>query len=123
MRLTRLEISGFGAFRDPTTIDFTDTDFFALVGPTGSGKSTVIDAVCFSLLRIRTPLRGQAHDALRRHSRVLRVAACRSASSSRPGLMSPLGLCVVRPTAVSRPRRRASSASIHPKCSLEASVR
>ena len=49
MRLARLEISGFGAFRDPTTIDFTDTDFFALVGPTGSGKSTVIDAVCFAL--------------------------------------------------------------------------
>ena len=49
MRLTRLEISGFGAFRDATTIDFTDTDFFALIGPTGSGKSTVIDAVCFAL--------------------------------------------------------------------------
>lgn len=49
MRLIRLEISGFGAFRDPTTIDFTDSDFFALVGPTGSGKSTVIDAVCFAL--------------------------------------------------------------------------
>ena len=49
MRLTRLEISGFGAFRDSTAIDFTDTDFFALIGPTGSGKSTVIDAVCFAL--------------------------------------------------------------------------
>jgi exonuclease SbcC len=49
MRLSRLEISGFGAFRDPTTVDFTDTDFFALVGPTGSGKSTVIDAICFAL--------------------------------------------------------------------------
>ena len=49
MRLARLEMAGFGAFRDPTTIDFTDTDFFALVGPTGSGKSTVIDAVCFAL--------------------------------------------------------------------------
>lgn len=49
MRLTKLEVSGFGAFRDPTTIDFADADFFALVGPTGSGKSTVIDAVCFAL--------------------------------------------------------------------------
>jgi exonuclease SbcC len=44
-----LEISGFGAFRDPTIVDFADADFFALVGPTGSGKSTVIDAVCFAL--------------------------------------------------------------------------
>jgi exonuclease SbcC len=42
-------MAGFGAFRDPTTFDFADTDFFALVGPTGSGKSTVIDAVCFAL--------------------------------------------------------------------------
>lgn len=49
MRLTRLEMSGFGAFRDATMIDFADTDFFALIGPTGSGKSTVIDAVCFAL--------------------------------------------------------------------------
>jgi len=49
LRLTRLEIAGFGAFREPMTIEFTDTDFFALVGPTGSGKSTVIDAVCFVL--------------------------------------------------------------------------
>ncbi|MDI5944115.1 AAA family ATPase, partial [Micromonospora sp. DH15] len=27
----------------------TDADFFALVGPTGSGKSTVLDAICFAL--------------------------------------------------------------------------
>jgi DNA repair protein SbcC/Rad50 len=49
VRLVRLEMAGFGAFRDPTAVDFSDTDFFALVGPTGSGKSTVIDAVCFAL--------------------------------------------------------------------------
>lgn len=42
-------MAGFGAFRDPTTIDFSDADFFVLVGPTGSGKSTIIDAVCFAL--------------------------------------------------------------------------
>jgi exonuclease SbcC len=40
---------GFGAFRDDTEIDFTDTDVFALVGPTGAGKSTIVDAVCFAL--------------------------------------------------------------------------
>jgi exonuclease SbcC len=36
-------------FRDETTVDFTDADYFALVGPTGSGKSTVLDAICFAL--------------------------------------------------------------------------
>ncbi|WP_246002546.1 AAA family ATPase, partial [Allorhizocola rhizosphaerae] len=40
---------GFAAFREATTVDFTDTDFFALIGPTGAGKSTVLDAMCFAL--------------------------------------------------------------------------
>ncbi|MFS8479376.1 MAG: SMC family ATPase [Micromonosporaceae bacterium] len=49
MRPLRLDLVGFTVFRDPTTIDFTDADFFALVGPTGAGKSTVLDAICFAL--------------------------------------------------------------------------
>jgi exonuclease SbcC len=49
MRPVRLDMAGFTVFRDETTIDFTDTDFFALIGPTGSGKSTVLDAICFAL--------------------------------------------------------------------------
>src|SRR5512142_2075690 len=44
-----LDMAGFTVFREPTRIDFRDADFFALVGPTGSGKSTVIDAMCFAL--------------------------------------------------------------------------
>jgi exonuclease SbcC len=49
MRPVKLRASGFGALRDPVEIDFSESDFFALVGPTGSGKSTVIDAICFAL--------------------------------------------------------------------------
>jgi len=49
MRPLRLDLHGFTVFRDATTVDFTDTDFFALVGPTGSGKSTILDAICFAL--------------------------------------------------------------------------
>ena len=49
MRPLRLDMAGFTVFRDETTVDFTDTDYFALVGPTGSGKSTVLDAICFAL--------------------------------------------------------------------------
>ncbi|MTK01683.1 AAA family ATPase [Micromonospora sp. CP22] len=49
MRPMRLDLAGFTVFRDAATIDFTDADFFALVGPTGSGKSTVLDAICFAL--------------------------------------------------------------------------
>ncbi|WP_326554569.1 SMC family ATPase [Micromonospora sp. NBC_01813] len=49
MRPLRLDLAGFTVFREETTVDFTDADFFALVGPTGSGKSSILDAICFAL--------------------------------------------------------------------------
>jgi exonuclease SbcC len=49
MRPLRLLLDGFGSYREPAEADFADVDFFALVGPTGSGKSTVIDGLCFAL--------------------------------------------------------------------------
>lgn len=52
MRLHQLEIVGFGPFADPVTIDFdslSDAGLFLLSGPTGAGKSSVLDAVCFAL--------------------------------------------------------------------------
>jgi DNA repair protein SbcC/Rad50 len=49
MRPVVLDLNGFASFREPTRVDFSDADFFALVGPTGSGKSTVIDAMTFAL--------------------------------------------------------------------------
>ena len=52
MRLHQLQIVGFGPFADPVTIDFdalSDAGLFLLSGPTGAGKSSVLDAVCFAL--------------------------------------------------------------------------
>lgn len=49
MRPVRIEMEGFSAFREPTVVDFTDVDLFAFVGPTGAGKSSVIDAMVFAL--------------------------------------------------------------------------
>ncbi len=49
MRPRRLQLQGFGPFAEPVDLDFTDVELFALVGPTGAGKSTVIDAMCFAL--------------------------------------------------------------------------
>ena len=49
MRPVLLDMDGFASFRDQATVDFADSDYFALVGPTGSGKSTVIDAMTFAL--------------------------------------------------------------------------
>ncbi len=49
MRPLRLLLDGFGSYREPAEVDFSDVEFFALVGPTGAGKSTVIDGLCFAL--------------------------------------------------------------------------
>jgi exonuclease SbcC len=49
VRPITLELSGFGPFRENTVVDFSDAQLFAIVGPTGHGKSTLIDAICFAL--------------------------------------------------------------------------
>src|SRR5215831_14268404 len=49
MRPIRLLLEGFGCYRETAEADFSGVDFFALVGPTGAGKSTVIDGLCFAL--------------------------------------------------------------------------
>ena len=49
MRPERLEVEGFTAFREPTVVDFEGADLFALAGPTGAGKSSLIDAMTFAL--------------------------------------------------------------------------
>ncbi|MGW8761387.1 AAA family ATPase [Streptomyces sp. NPDC055815] len=52
MRLHRLEITAFGPFGTTQTIDFdalSSAGLFLLHGPTGAGKTSVLDAVCFAL--------------------------------------------------------------------------
>ncbi|MDQ4115895.1 MAG: SMC family ATPase, partial [Actinomycetota bacterium] len=49
MRPVVLRMDGFAAFRERCVVDFTGADYFVLVGPTGAGKSTVIDAMTFAL--------------------------------------------------------------------------
>jgi hypothetical protein len=49
MRPVRLDLNGFARLRDPATVDFSNAEYFAFVGTTGSGKSTVIDATRFAL--------------------------------------------------------------------------
>ncbi|HSK22428.1 MAG TPA: SMC family ATPase [Egicoccus sp.] len=49
MRPLKLEMEGFSSFRDATTVDLVDAELFVLSGPTGAGKSSVIDAIVFAL--------------------------------------------------------------------------
>ena len=44
MRLSKIRLSGFKSFVDPTSIQFP-SNLMAIVGPNGCGKSNVIDAV------------------------------------------------------------------------------
>jgi exonuclease SbcC len=49
MRPLKLELEGFTAFRDQTCLDLSELDLFAITGPTGAGKSSLIDAVAYAL--------------------------------------------------------------------------
>lgn len=52
MKLHHLEITAFGPFAETVSVDFdelSDAGLFLLSGPTGSGKTSVLDAVCFAL--------------------------------------------------------------------------
>ncbi|MFE9438972.1 AAA family ATPase [Streptomyces sp. NPDC006602] len=52
MRLHQLEITAFGPFGGSQTVDFDELStagLFLLHGPTGAGKTSVLDAVCYAL--------------------------------------------------------------------------
>ncbi len=52
MKPINLKLKAFGPFVDEQVIDFTefnDNQLFMITGKTGSGKSTIFDAICFAL--------------------------------------------------------------------------
>jgi len=49
MRPNKLTIEGFTSFRRRAEIDFSDLDLFAITGATGSGKTSIIDAITYAL--------------------------------------------------------------------------
>ncbi|OPY60274.1 MAG: Nuclease SbcCD subunit C [Pelotomaculum sp. PtaU1.Bin065] len=52
MKPLKLTISAFGPYAGTQALDFTELgsrSFFLIHGPTGSGKTTILDAMCFAL--------------------------------------------------------------------------
>src|SRR5690625_5097791 len=52
MKPIKLKMNAFGPYRNEETIDFTELEhhqLFVISGKTGSGKTTIFDAICFAL--------------------------------------------------------------------------
>ena len=49
MRPVRLKLKGFTSFREEQDVDFQTLDLFAIAGPTGAGKSSLLDAMTYAL--------------------------------------------------------------------------
>ncbi len=49
MKPVRLELQGFTAFRDQAVLDFEGRRLFVITGPTGAGKSSLLDAMTWAL--------------------------------------------------------------------------
>ncbi|MCK9486356.1 MAG: SMC family ATPase [Dehalococcoidia bacterium] len=49
MKPVRLKVSGFTAFRQPTEVEFEGRRLFVITGPTGAGKSSLLDAMMWAL--------------------------------------------------------------------------
>ena len=66
MKPIKLTLSGFITYRDTQTIDFTKFEqgsLFIVSGATGSGKTTIFDAICFALYgKISSQNRGEGEE-------------------------------------------------------------
>lgn len=60
MKPVRLTFAGLRSYRSETTIDFSDLNLFAVIGDTGAGKSTVIEALCLALYARKSWTGGEA---------------------------------------------------------------
>lgn len=49
MRPVRLQINGFTCFKDEVSLSFDNLERFVICGPTGAGKSSLLEAILFAL--------------------------------------------------------------------------
>ena len=121
MRLHRLEVTAFGPFAGTEQVDFDElaaAGLFLLHGPTGAGKTTVLDAVCYALYGPVPGARQAAARALR-SDHAAAGAAPRSRSNSpraAAGWRSPGHRSGSAPSARHRHGHRAGSRACVEEC-------
>jgi len=112
MRLHRLDITAFGPFGGSQTVDFGELSaagLFLLHGPTGAGKTSVLDAVCYALY-------GSVPGA-RQSSQGLALRSDHAASGTRTGVTLELTVAgrrleVTRQPPWERPKKRGSGTTL-----------
>lgn len=73
MRPLELSIEGFTSFRNEQRLDFSELDLFAITGPTGAGKSSLLDAMTYALFGTTTRSGKQVSDLVSQGSENLKV--------------------------------------------------
>ncbi|MGW1750567.1 AAA family ATPase [Streptomyces sp. NPDC002092] len=112
MRLHRLDITAFGPFGGSQTVDFDELSaagLFLLHGPTGAGKTSVLDAVCYALY-------GSVPGA-RQSGQGLALRSDHAASGTRTGVTLELTVAgrrleVTRQPPWERPKKRGSGTTL-----------
>ncbi|MGW2719895.1 AAA family ATPase [Streptomyces sp. NPDC001492] len=112
MRLHRLDITAFGPFGGSQSVDFDELSaagLFLLHGPTGAGKTSVLDAVCYALY-------GSVPGA-RQSSQGLALRSDHAASGTRTGVTLELTVAgrrleVTRQPPWERPKKRGSGTTL-----------
>jgi exonuclease SbcC len=69
MRPIRLQVEGFASFKECQQLDLSSLDLFAITGPMGAGKSSLLDAMLFALYGVIPRVGAQNHDELISHGR------------------------------------------------------
>lgn len=73
MRPIELSLSGFTSFRDEQHLDFYQLDLFAITGPTGSGKSSLLDAITYALYGKTARVGSQIQEMVSQGASLLKV--------------------------------------------------
>jgi exonuclease SbcC len=73
MRPIKLTLQAFGPFADTQTVDFREaleTRLFGIYGPTGAGKTSILDGLCFALFGESSGQERQGEDLRSHHATV-----------------------------------------------------